>query len=82
MFREANRCKRDREEVAAFEYDAEKNLFELQGELLDGGYRSGPYRHFWIHDPKCRKIGAAPFRDVHHVLYRVIGPILPRRPSR
>jgi RNA-directed DNA polymerase len=81
---EARRGKRDREEVAAFEYDAEKNLFELQAELLDGGYRPGPYRHFWIRDPKRRKISAAPFRDrvVHHALCQVIEPILPRRPSR
>jgi RNA-directed DNA polymerase len=39
--RAARRGKRDREEVAAFEYDAEKNLLELQAELLDGGYRPG-----------------------------------------
>lgn len=39
---EARRGKRDREEVAAFEYDAEKNLLELRAELLDGAYRPGP----------------------------------------
>ena len=79
-FREARRGKRDREEVAAFEYDAEKNLFELQLELLDGGYRPGPYRHFWIRDPKRRKISAAPFRDrvVHHALCQVIEPLFER----
>ena len=49
-FRGARRGKRDREEVAAFEYDAEKNLVELQAELLDGSYRPGLYRHFWIRD--------------------------------
>jgi retron-type reverse transcriptase len=76
-FREARRGKRDREEVAAFEYDAEKNLLDLQAELLDGSYRPGPYRHFWIRDPKRRKISAAPFRDrvVHHALCQVIEPI-------
>jgi len=78
--REARRGKRDREEVAEFEYDAEKNLLELQAELLDGGYRPGPYRHFWIRDPKLRKISAAPFRDrvVHHALCQVIEPIFER----
>jgi len=79
-FREARRGKRDREEVAAFEYDAEKGLLELQAALLDGGYRPGPYRHFWIRDPKRRKISAAPFPDrvVHHALCQVIEPIFER----
>ena len=60
--REARRGKRGREEVAAFEYDAEKNLLELQAELLDGGYHPGPYRHFWIRDPKRKKTSAAQTR--------------------
>ena len=38
------------------------------------------YRHFYIHEPKRRKISAAPFRDrvVHHALCRVIEPIFER----
>ncbi len=56
----------------------EATLLELQAELLDGGYRPGPYRHFWIRDPKRQKISAAPFRDrvVHHALCQVTGPLL------
>ena len=69
--RSARRGERDREEVAAFEYDAEKNLRDLQPELVDGAYR-----HFSIRDPKRRKISAAPFRDrvVHHAADGAPGP--------
>lgn len=42
-FRRARRGKRDREEVAAFEYDLEQNLLRLQDELQSGAYRPGPY---------------------------------------
>ena len=44
-------------------------------------YRPGPYRHFFIHEGKRRKISAAPFRDrvVHHALCNVIEPAFERR---
>jgi retron-type reverse transcriptase len=79
-FRRARRGKRDREEVAAFEYDLEANLFGLQTELETGTYRPGPYCNFWVREPKRRKISAAPFRDrvVHHALCQVIEPIFER----
>jgi retron-type reverse transcriptase len=79
-FRQARRGKRDREEVAAFEYGLEENLLQLQAELETGAYSPGPYRHFWIHEPKRRKISAAPFRDrvIHHALCQVIEPIFER----
>ena len=79
-FRRARRGKRDREEVAAFEYDLEDNLLKLQDELRTGTYRPGSYRNFWVYEPKRRKISAAPFRDriVHHALCQVIEPIFER----
>lgn len=79
-FRRARRGKRDREEVAAFEYGLEENLLTLQAELQTGTYRPGPYRNFWVYEPKRRKISAAPFRDrvVHHALCQVIEPIFER----
>ncbi len=66
--------------VADFEFDLERNLFDLQAELLDGSYRPGAYRSFYIRDPKRRLISAAPFRDrvVHHALCNVIGPLFER----
>ena len=40
-------------------------------------YQPGDYHHFTIHEPKRRKISAAPFRDrvVHHALCNLIEPI-------
>ena len=80
-FRAARRGKRSKGEVARFEYDLERNLLDLERELHDGSYTPGEYTHFYIYEPKRRKISAAPFRDrvVHHALCRHIGPIWERR---
>lgn len=80
-WRKARRGKRDRREVAAFEFDLEANLLDLQAELQDGAYQPGPYRNFYIRERKLRLISAAPFRDrvVHHALCRVVEPIWERR---
>lgn len=52
-------------------------LVQLQAELREQIYRPGPYHHFFIHEPKRRKISAAPFRDrvVHHALCNLIEPV-------
>ncbi len=80
-FRKARRGKRDRPEVAAFEFDLETNLFALQEGLRNRTYRPGPYRNFYIMERKLRLISAAPFRDrvVHHALCSVLDPIWERR---
>jgi RNA-directed DNA polymerase len=79
-YRAARRAKRDRAEVARFEARVEDQIFRLQEELRDGTYTPGAYRHFYIHEPKRRKISAAPFRDrvVHHALVNVIEPLFER----
>jgi RNA-directed DNA polymerase len=60
----------------AFEHDLADNLLALQAELREQRYRPGPYVNFFIHEPKQRKISAAPFRDrvVHHALCNVLEP--------
>lgn len=75
-YRFASRGKRGKASVAAFEYQVADRLLALQGELRGFVYRPGAYRHFHIHEPKRRKISAAPFRDrvVHHALCNVIAP--------
>lgn len=80
-FHAARRGKRSGSAVAAFEYHLERNLFTLERELRTGTYQPGSYRHFYIHEPKKRKISAAPFRDrvVHHALCMVIEPIFEAR---
>lgn len=76
-FHLARKGKRQKAAVAAFEYRLEPNLLALERDLRDGSYRPGGYRHFYIYEPKKRKISAAPFRDrvVHHALCNVIQPI-------
>ena len=51
-------------------------MLELQADLLRLDYAPGAYTHFYIHEPKRRKISAAPFRDrvVHHALCDLIEP--------
>ena len=80
-YRKAARGKRGGDSVARFEIQAADRLVELQAELRAKTYRPGPYTHFTIHEPKRRKISAAPFRDrvVHHALCNVIEPLFEAR---
>lgn len=77
----AARGKRGAASVAGFEIQAADRLVELQAELRSKTYRPGPYTHFTIHEPKRRKISAAPFRDrvAHHALCNVIEPLFEAR---
>lgn len=72
----AARGKRTREPIAAFEHAVADQLLQLAQELETGTYRPGAYVHFLIHEPKRRRISAAPFRDrvVHHALCAIIEP--------
>lgn len=53
------------------------NLRTVQAELLDGGYRQGPYREFMVYEPKPRLISALEFKDrlVQHATCNIIAPI-------
>jgi hypothetical protein len=77
----AQRGKRWRPDVLAFNSRLEAELFKLQSELRNFTYQPGPYRRFVIRDPKPRLIAAAPYRDrvVHHALCAAIAPPLERR---
>jgi RNA-directed DNA polymerase len=79
--RRAQRGKRYRPAVLAFNANLEAELLQLQEELRSFTYRPGPYRQFRIRDPKPRLISAAPYRDrvVHHALCAAIVPPLERR---
>ncbi len=76
-YRLAARGKRRRASAAAFEHQVADRLIALQGELRAQSYRPGAYCNFFVHEPKRRKISAAPFRDrvVHHALCQVIEPV-------
>jgi len=76
----AQRGKRFRPAVARFHFTLERELLVLQAELASKTYRPGPYRSFYIYEPKQRLISAAPYRDrvVHHALTGVLEPIFER----
>lgn len=80
-FVKASKGRRGHPSIAAFEYNLEAELIRLRDELQDETYLPGGYRSFTVHEPKRRKISAAPFRDrvVHHALMNVIGPMLERK---
>ncbi|MCG6868363.1 MAG: RNA-dependent DNA polymerase [Gammaproteobacteria bacterium] len=80
-WKKASKGKRRSAPAAAFECGLADALLELKSELERDTYRPGPYTHFYIHEPKRRRISAAPFRDrvVHHALCNVIEPILDGR---
>jgi RNA-directed DNA polymerase len=67
--------------VDRFRLDLEREVWRLRDELVAGTYMPGAYRSFWLHEPKCRLISAAPFRDrvVHHALCNVLEPLWERR---
>ncbi|MDP2866017.1 MAG: reverse transcriptase/maturase family protein, partial [Elusimicrobiota bacterium] len=80
-FLKAARGKSARLDCAGFAYGREREILQLQSELLNGTYRHGPYREFEVKDPKRRQVKAAPFRDrvAHHALCNVIEPIFEAR---
>ncbi|MEW5939258.1 MAG: reverse transcriptase domain-containing protein [Chloroflexota bacterium] len=80
-FKKAAAGRRMNPSVAQFEYNLENELVQLRDELENESYQPGGYRSFTVHEPKRRKISAAPFRDrlVHHALINVAGPMLERK---
>lgn len=80
-WRKARKGKRYTPTAAAFERNLDVELLTLHRELSEESWVPGKYRSFTIHEPKRRKISAAPFRDrvVHHALVRVIEPIYERK---
>jgi retron-type reverse transcriptase len=77
---QASKGKRFRPDVADFHFNLERELWTLHEELSTKTYRPGPYRVFFIREPKLRQISAAPYRDrvIHHALVNVLEPIFER----
>lgn len=75
--KKAQKGKRYRDNILAFNYNRETELLDLQTALLTKTYRPGAYRTFEIVEPKRRLISAAPYRDrvVHHALCNIIVPL-------
>lgn len=70
--------KASKTDVAAFEHDLERNIFDLRRDLISKTYRHGPYAGFFITDPKQRHIHKATVRDriVHHAIHSILNPCL------
>jgi hypothetical protein len=77
----AARGKRDKPAVARFEFHLEQELFVLQDDLQNLSYQPGTFFTFEVHDPKRRRICAAPFRDrvTHHAICNVLEPVFEQR---
>jgi len=75
-YHKCRRRKRHKPEAVRFDFAWESNLLRIQQELQNGSYLPGEYRHFYVYEPKRRKISAAPFRDrvVHHAIVNVLEP--------
>ena len=69
--------KRPTVELHDFQYNLEKNIFELFKDLNDGKYRHGGYKKFVVSDNKRREISVASIRDrvVHRLVYDYLAPI-------
>jgi len=79
-WRQARRGKRYTAAAASFERNLDVELLTLHQELAAEMWQPGGFRSFTVHEPKRRKISAAPFRDrvVHHALINMLEPIYER----
>jgi retron-type reverse transcriptase len=80
-WKRARKGKRLHISASLFECHLDEELTQLRASLLDESYISAGYTSFTVHEPKRRKISAAPFRDrvVHHALCNILVPIFERK---
>lgn len=72
----ALRGHRSDREAAVFLLQRDRWLCQLSDDLLAGTWSPGPYREFWVHDSKPRKVAELDFADrvVHHALIAAVEP--------
>jgi retron-type reverse transcriptase len=75
-YMDCRQSKRNTASALAFEQNLERNLCDLNDELISGNYRPGRSICFVITRPKPREVWAADFRDriVHHLFYNRVSP--------
>ncbi|MGD2089839.1 MAG: reverse transcriptase/maturase family protein [Candidatus Aminicenantes bacterium] len=75
--KKAIKGKKHKDAAAAFYFNLENEIIDLQEELKTKIYIPLPLRIFMIREPKVRVIGAAEFRDrvVHHAICNILEPI-------
>lgn len=71
------RGKRKKKEILLFERTLEDRLFQLQQELETAQYLADPYEHFFVCDPKQRRITKASVRDrfVHYMVHKTLSAV-------
>lgn len=76
----AARGKHDRRQVQRFFAGFDREIFQLQREIVTGTVSVGDATSFQIFDPKPRIIHAPVFRErvLHHALIHHVGPVLDR----
>src|SRR3989344_6030470 len=76
-FKNARKGKRKKRYIKKFQKFLNKNLRNLEEELISQDYKPCKLKRFILRDPKTRKISKSAFRDrvVHHALCNVISPI-------
>lgn len=80
-YKDGIRQKRDRPDIMTYTANLEENLITLQNELIWKTYKVGPYRSFYVYEPKRRLIMALQFRDrvAQHAIYRKLNPLLDKQ---
>lgn len=75
-WQEFRRGKRKKKDVQHFELNLTDNILLLHYDLATKNYWHGPYKGFYVSDPKPRHIHKASVRDrvVHHAIYRQLYP--------
>lgn len=76
-FYKASKGKKNRLAILSFQANLEENLFRMQEQLQNETYSFGPYRSFYVTEPKVRLIESACFQDrvVHHAIYDRLEPL-------
>lgn len=69
--------KQNKPDVVEFDLNLERNIFDLYRDLKNNTYQHGPYKGFWIQDPKLRHIHKAIVRDrvLHHAVFKILNRI-------
>ncbi len=79
--KKAMRRKRNKKTISEFYFNLENEIFEIQNELIQKTYRTGPYIQFEIREHKRRLICSSNFRDrvVHHSICNYCDPVFEKR---
>ena len=76
--KKAIKSKKSKKSVRFFLRHREEFLEKLRNSLIDGTFKTSPYKTFVIYEPKRRiiyKLPLYPDHVLHHALINILGPI-------